>query len=434
MTRSRPAQWNCGPRVIWAVFCLISVVEMALAIWFLLLYHPYRIDVDVYQMAGHAWLTGQPLYSDVFQTQVGADLPFTYPPLAAIAFGPLSMLSLQTASVAITLVTIAALMVAMTIVLTRLRMWPFSTTVGQPAWVCHGWLAAAIVAAAAVLFEPIRSNVSFGQINVALMTLVIADCVPRRTWWPRGLLLGIAIAVKLTPAVFLLYFMLRRDGRTTVTAVISFALATAAGFALARRDSLQYWTDTVGDADRIGDPTLNTNQNIAGALARLGLGEDTRLVVWMLACSAVLALTVWAVRQVLRADEPMLALMCVALFGLMVSPVSWSHHWVWVLPTVATTAVLAHRRQSAALWAVTLLGVLVMEFEPLRLLPENDAAAAALWRQVAALAYVWWALAVIVVSGLALRVGSVRIRPAQESRVRATERVVTDCTAAPARA
>ena len=123
-----------------------------------------------------------------------------------------------------------------------------------------------------IYLEPIRSNFDFGQINVVLMTLVIADCVPRRTPWPRGMLLGVAIALKLTPAVFLLYFVLRRDGRALLVTAASVVVATLAGFALAWRDSLEYWTDTVRNTDRIGTATLNTNQNIAGALARLGLG------------------------------------------------------------------------------------------------------------------------------------------------------------------
>ena len=76
------------------------------------------------------------------------------------------------------------------------------------------------------------------------MTLVIADCVPRRTPWPRGLLLGLGIALKLTPAVFLLYFLLRRDNRAALTALASFAGATLVGFALAWSDSWEYWTHT----------------------------------------------------------------------------------------------------------------------------------------------------------------------------------------------
>ena len=111
------------------------------------------------------------------------------------------------------------------------------------------------------------------------------------------------IALKLTPAVFLLYFWLRRDSRAALTALASFAAATAAGFLLAWGDSWEYWTHTVSETDRIGSATLNTNQNIAGVLARLGLDEHDRFLLWVVGCFAVLAVTVWAVRRVLDAGE-----------------------------------------------------------------------------------------------------------------------------------
>src|SRR4029077_13794765 len=172
--------------------------------------------------------------------------------------------------------TTLVLLIASTVnVLTGLHVWPRTSLGGtrgwgqvssEPAWLRRCWLAAAIVAPAIIYLEPIRSNFDFGQINVVLMTLVIADCVPRRTPWPRGMLLGVAIALKLTPAVFLLYFLLRRDTRALLVTATSAVVATLAGFALAWRDSLQYWTETVRNTDRIGAATLNTNQNIAGAL------------------------------------------------------------------------------------------------------------------------------------------------------------------------
>src|SRR5262249_60928809 len=130
------------------------------------------------------------------------------------------------------------------------------------------WPTPATAGPAVIHLEPIQANLAFGQINVILMTLVLADCVPRRTPWPRGLLLGIAIALKLTPAVFLLYFALRRDGRAILVAAGTFAAATLAGFTLAWRESVEYWTATLQDTERIGSAALNTNQNIAGVLAR----------------------------------------------------------------------------------------------------------------------------------------------------------------------
>ncbi|MBX7431658.1 glycosyltransferase 87 family protein [Mycobacterium sp. Y57] len=398
------------PTLAWRLFQLLTLAGLAWAAWRLLGHTPYRIDIDVYRMGGQAWLDGRPLYADgaMFHTRGGLDLPFTYPPLAAVAFAPFALLPLEGASVAITLTTLILLLVSTAIILTRLDVWPSTGVTGEPAWVRRCWLAAAIVAPAVIFVEPIRSNFDFGQINVVLMTLVIADCVPRRTPWPRGLLLGLAIALKLTPAVFLLYFLLRRDTRALLTAVASAAVATLAGFALAWRDSWDYWTETVGNTDRIGTATLNTNQNIAGALARLGLGADVRFVVWTATCFAVLAVTVWAARRTLRAGQPVLALICVAMFGLTVSPVSWSHHWVWALPTLVVTTVLAVRLRHGGLATVAAIGLALMIWTPITLLPEHQETAASLWRQLAGGSYLWWALAVIVVAG------TVSTRPADE--------------------
>ena len=391
-------------RAVDAVIAIGIGVAVGYAGWHLFRQLPYLIDTDVYRMGGQAWLTDRPLYADgaVFATQGGLDLPFTYPPLAAIVFSPLALVSLPVASVLITAITCGLLVVSIWIVLSRLQVPDAARPGAGPLWLRRGWLAAGLVAMSMTWLEPIQANFHFGQINVVLMTLVIADCVPRRTPWPRGLLLGIAVALKLTPAVFLLYFVLRRDTRAALTAVASFVAATLLGFALAWRDSWEYWTSTVAHTDRIGTATLNTNQNAAGALARLGLDPRVHFVVWTVCCLLVLALTVWAVRRVLAAGESTLAVLCVAMFGLVVSPVSWSHHWVWAMPTVIVTAVLGYRYRSAALAAVSAAGIALMVWTPIDLLPEHREAAAAWWRQLLGMSYVWWALSVLTVAGLAL--------------------------------
>ncbi len=412
-----PGGAGWGPTLAWRLFQLLTVAALAWAGWRLLGHTPYRIDVDVYRMGGQAWLDGRPLYADgaMFSTRGGLDLPFTYPPLAAIGFAPFAWLPLPAAGAAITLTTLVLLIASTVIVLTRLDVWPVTSVTAEPTWLRRCWLAAAVVAPAVIYLEPIRSNFDFGQVNVVLMTLVIADCVPRKTPWPRGMLLGLAIALKLTPAVFLLYFMLRRDARALLVTAASAVVATLVGFAFAWRDSLEYWTATVRNTDRIGTATLNTNQNIAGALARLGLGEGERFVLWTLACFAVLGVTVWAARRVLRADQPVLALICVAMFGLVVSPVSWSHHWVWALPAVLVTAVVAYRQRHLALAAVTAAGVALMVWTPITLMPEHHETSASLWRQLAGGSYVWWALALIVVAGTVSASAADRTRPAVDA-------------------
>ena len=231
----------------WALLWLLALAGMSRAVWQLFRHIPYRIDIDVYQMGAQAWLHHRPLYANgvLFHTPIGLNLPFTYPPLAAIVFCPFAWLGMPTASVVITCVTLALLIVSMFIVLTNLDVWSATRRLSGPAWLRRFWLTLVVVAASVIWLEPIQSNFAFGQINVVLMTLVIADCVPRRTPLPRGLLLGVGIALKLTPAVLLLYFLLRRDSRAALIALGSFAAATAAGFLLTWSDSWEYWTHTV---------------------------------------------------------------------------------------------------------------------------------------------------------------------------------------------
>ncbi|MGW0162361.1 glycosyltransferase 87 family protein [Mycobacterium sp. NPDC003323] len=397
----------------WRLFQFLTLVALGWVGWRLLGESTYRIDIDVYRMGGQAWLDGTPLYADSteFVTQAGIDLPFTYPPLSAVAFAPFALLPLSAASAAITVTTLVLLILATAIVLTRLQ-------VGN-GWQRRGWLAAALVAPAVVFCEPLRANLEFGQINVVLMTLVIADCVPRRTPWPRGLLLGIAIAVKLTPAVFLLYFLLRRDVRTVLVTTASAVGATLLGFALAWRDSWVYWFQTLRDTDRIGSATLNTNQNISGMLARLGVGEDARFGLWVALCFAVLGLTVWAAHRLLRADpggdQAVLALICVAMFGLAVSPVSWSHHWVWVLPTVLATTVVAFRNRNPAVAALAVLGTALTVWTPITLMPPHNETSVSLWLRLAGGSYLWWALLVIGVLGVVAPRLHGRSAPASET-------------------
>ncbi|MCV7195809.1 glycosyltransferase 87 family protein [Mycobacterium angelicum] len=398
-----------GRVLLWCLLWLVAAVALSHLAWQLFGHTPYRIDIDIYQMGAQAWLDGHPLYSGahgglhngdvLFHTPI-VDLPFTYPPLAAIVFSPFAWLQMPAASVAITLLTLVLLLLSTAVVLSRLDVWNTSKVLPGPAWLRRLWLSVIIVVPASIWLEPINSNFAFGQINAVLMTLVILDCFPRRTPWPRGLLLGLGIALKLTPAVFLLYFLLRRDNRAAVTAVLSFVVATLLGFVLAWGDSWQYWTQTLHHTDRIGEAALNTDQNIAGALARLGLGEHAAKLLWLVACLLVLAATVWAMRRVLRAGEPTLAVICVALFGLVVSPVSWSHHWVWMLPAVLVTGVLAWRRGNVALAVITVTGLALMRWTPIDLLPKHHEVAAAWWRQLVGMSYVWWALAVIVVAEL----------------------------------
>ena len=165
-----------GGVLLWCVLWLVAAAAMGWAAWHLFGRTPYRIDIDVYQMGAQAWLDGRPLYrGDVlFLTPIGLKLPFTYPPLAATVFSPFAWLHMPAASVAITLITLVLLIVSTAIVATGLDVWSTSRLLPGPAWLRQLWLSVIIVAPATIWLEPISWNFALGQINVVLMTLVIA--------------------------------------------------------------------------------------------------------------------------------------------------------------------------------------------------------------------------------------------------------------------
>ncbi|HTF52505.1 MAG TPA: hypothetical protein VK735_34095, partial [Pseudonocardia sp.] len=98
-----------------------------------------------------------------------------------------------------------------------------------------------------------------------------------------------------------------------------------------------------------------------------------------------------------------------------VSPVSWSHHWVWVLPTVLVTSVVAYRHRNVALAAVTATGLALMVWTPITLMPKHHETSASLLRQLAGDSYLWWAVLVIVVTGSVA--GAIAGRPNQANRL-----------------
>jgi alpha-1,2-mannosyltransferase len=274
------------------------------------------VDLAVYRSGGAAWLHGVPLYTKEFPSW----LPFTYPPVAAVAFSLLAIVPLAAAATMLTVAGLVALS-ATTMLTARVR------------------LAGLLLVACAL--EPVRSTLLLGQVNLVLMGLVAADCLLPRTRYPRGLLIGIAAAVKLTPAFFVLFFLVRRQYPAAVTAAATFAGVTGAGMLLAPADSVMYWHTTVFDPDRIGGVAFVTNQSLRGALSRLGLEP-----LWPVLGVAVLVLAWHGARRV---REPVDALLVVAAAGLLVSPVSWSHHWVWIVPAMAVWLARARRRVGPAL-------------------------------------------------------------------------------------
>ena len=390
----RPRRW---PR--WAVAASRVLVLAAAAVGVLFhlngfpglraLGEHYRLDLDVYRLGGQVFAQGGDLYGQLPPIATGTTLPFTYPPIAAAVFSPLSSISLYTASIAVTALSMVLLLVTLVTTLVSLGVRPASMVL---------WSAGAVFAVSVLILEPVTSTLNYGQINIVLMAFVALDCLPKKTPWPRGLLIGLVAAVKLTPAVFVLFFLLRRDFRAAVMSVLGFAVFTAIGFALTWSDSVKYWTETIVDSDRIGGPAYPPNQSITGVLARLGLDDLPRSILWLALSAVVLIIAAVAMRKAFAAGEIALALTVNALLGLLVSPVSWSHHWVWAVPFVVVLAVLGYRRRSALLFTLVGIGLALMIYPPHWKLGEGRWSGLGwpLIDQIEASAYVWWALASII--------------------------------------
>lgn len=381
-------------------FRVLVILVLAAELAFYLLGAPLQLsvdqphlDLDVYRLAGQQWSRGSTVYGTLV-TSNGSPLPFTYPPLAASLFAAFALVSLPVAGFLLTVLSIAVLAAVLWLFL------PETVRRGPDA----PWAVLSVLAAA-LLTEPVRSTLNYGQVNVLLMALVAADVLVPDPRWRRGTLIGLAAAVKLTPAAFVLLPLLRRDGRTVLTSALSFLGFTALGFVLAPADSREYWGHTLLDPARPGNPTYGDNQNVRAVLARYGIDGAGLTVSWLVLSAVVLAVTVVAVRRALAAERAPLALALTALGALLVSPVSWSHHWVWAVPCVLVLALLAWETRSRWATALAVSGsvVLLAAFHRLFVQGGDVELAWPWWTQLLASSYTWWAVLVLVVMALRAR-------------------------------
>jgi len=314
------------------------------------------LDLEVYRLGVRAWLSGGDLYGPLPTTSAGIVLPFIYPPFAALLLVPLTLSGWACAWISMLVISLASLGVTLYVVLRRL--WPSGGGAGALA-------AVSVLFPPSLALEPVLQTFEFGQVNLLLMAMVAVDCLAPRTRWPRGLLVGLAAAIKLTPAVFVLYFVLRRDYRSTLVAALGAAAATAASALVAPAASVRYWTG--GPAAGVSGSPFFTNQTFQAVLVRAGVDGPDMKAAWLLASALLLCLALPAIR---RAPAP-LALVATAGVGLLVSPTSWSHHWVWIAPALLVTGVTAGRSRSRAWASATAVLLVAFVVAPFHLLPHD---------------------------------------------------------------
>ncbi|MHC3472766.1 glycosyltransferase 87 family protein [Streptomyces sp. 7R007] len=304
-------------------------------------------DLRVYYGAVNTWIHhGGRIYD---YRVPGTAYGFTYPPFAAVAMLPMALVGLRTAIALALLLNLAALALIV----------HFLTEGG---WRRLGWYGCALGACALALFEPLRDTFSFGQVNLLLLALVLADAWLLSTGRGRraGVGIGLAAAIKLTPAVFIGLLLLGRRRRAAAVATAVAAGATALAALVAPEASRFYWTEALWDTSRVGRLDYVSNQSLQGILARLG--EPGRGV-WAVAVLLVLGVWVWRARRALAAGEWTTAFALTGLTACLVSPITWVHHLVWLLPSFAILIRTGHARVAGALYAVLCTSVVWLWFD-----------------------------------------------------------------------
>ncbi|MFZ2526447.1 MAG: glycosyltransferase family 87 protein [Rhodococcus sp. (in: high G+C Gram-positive bacteria)] len=305
----------------------------------------YLMDLDVFRDAGDAFVRHTPLYTEGFHTSSG--FRFIYPPVAAFLFSALTVVGATTMQFLWTLGLIVLVWWVLEVALQRMH-------------VERANLLATAALGLALCLEPIRSNFVFGQINIVLMALVVADClgvIPKRF---RGVGIALAAAVKITPAAFGLLLLLRRDLPSVARAAGGFVALAAFGYWLRPESSVYFWTHEAWATDRAGDQEFFRNQALTGLIARFDFSETVTKGLWVVGAVVIVAAAAWAANRFLGADEPVLALGVIALATLLAAPIAVTHHWAYSVLLIAIPLAPQYRHW----WPVLLPAALVFLVGP----------------------------------------------------------------------
>ena len=358
----------------------------------------FKLDSFVYYEAVRQWLDGGDLYS--WYANPGQHLwPFTYTPLAAWVIAPLTWMSYQQATVLLIVATPLCAAVTAYAVLRQLAVAPRMARSLAP------WLALIGV----IALEPFPKTMEYAQVNAILMALVAVDLflVPECSRW-RGALSGLAAAIKLTPAVAILVLLARRERRAAATMTGSAVGLTLLAALAAPAESWEFFTSAMWDPGRAGFADYSGNQNLKGAIAR-GLPEAAWNLTWAV-CSLLAVVAAWflcrrldRLRRAGRAaggpgqDDGLilsLQISVVMVLGLLISPISWSHHWVWCLPVLMSVTAATWRWRSTALGVAGAAGFLVFVLAMQWWFPEQNHVEQnwPTWAKAVGSSYTWWAL------------------------------------------
>ncbi len=305
----------------------------------------HEVDLEVYLMGAHHLFSGH-LYTTYLASPRE---PFTYPPVSALLFVPLTILTTTGAQVVWAVVTTGTLVAFLVVSIRAVRAdWCRSDLM----------LCALVLCYPAMALNPVAMTFSFGQVNLLLALFVLADLTWRPSGagraLPRGVLTGIAAAVKVTPLIFVPFLFATRQFRAGSTALCVF-LACGIGMLIATpSEAWSYWTRYIFDAHRVGGVVFVSNQSLRSAIVRFSrahASERLIVVVIVVAGIAGLAVAVWAY----RASSAVLGVLVCAVTGLAVSPITWSHHLVWIIPVLAWLSLADDRPRFGRAWTALAL-------------------------------------------------------------------------------
>lgn len=304
-------------------------------------------DLGIYRQAINWWLDGHDLYSFLKPDKTQVALGFTYPPFGALVLVPFAVLGWIPAIVLYSVITIGAVLVT--------TYWLLAPVAREKGWSLPFALVLALTVISAL--EPIRENYTFGQINMVLVLLILADLLvllPRRSRW-AGVLIGLAAAIKLTPAIFIVYLLISRRYRAGLTAIASAAAASLLALAIAPRASWDYWTDALWHGQGLGNAAYTFNQSYYGMLARLSAPHTPNSLLWGALVLLTLGYGLWRARRAALAGDEVVGLTLTGIVGCLISPITWVHHIYWFVPALI---VLAARSRAHA-WFAGLIAVTV---------------------------------------------------------------------------
>jgi alpha-1,2-mannosyltransferase len=354
-----PARPQVRTGLIRVAVVVAVVLAVAAAQWWYGNRHDY-FDLKIYFKAIRWWASGHQLYDYIQPDLIQHSLGFTYPPFAAVLMFWMAWVPLDAVIVLIWVGSAACVLVTTGWLIRPLAVrhgWPF-------------WYATCLAIPLVSTLEPIRENFAFGQINMYLALLILGDLllvVPRGSRW-GGVGVGLAAAIKLTPAIFIGYLLITRRYRAAATAGATSVGATLLAAALAPSESWRYWTRTLRQTDRIGHLYLVQNQSVMGTLSRLAQPKPASALPWLALIAVIAVFGLWRAARAGRAGDELVGVTLTGLVGSLVSPVSWQHHLYWFVPAlvvlldVVATRGAPHRAWYAAagvlVWATVTVSII----------------------------------------------------------------------------